>query len=467
MLIYRSRMRWAGLVAAAFLTLGCDVKQELLSPQQPGVIGPDDVNGAGATGANALYIGALGRLTNWSAGGGGVNSPNVIIFADLLADVWKSSDTFSQHNETDRRAIQTNNSVLATAYSDITRSRGYFRTAIEALKEFLPDTTYKQAEMYWALGLTETTMSELFCNGIPFGITVDGTPNYTQPLTNAEGYALAITHLDSALDLSGGAKAGNTTAAAGIKNATLITKARTFVDQGKFAEAAALVGPVPTSYQYSITFSQASISNLIWSLNFQQSSARFAVSDSFDTGGIVKNAIPFSSSKDSRVPTTGSPTDKSKLGIDRLTPWVTQNIWTTREAPIVVVSGIDARLIEAEAKLQANDLAGMMAILNTLRTTQQTLGVFKPAPLAALPTPANKDLAVNVFFREKAFWQFARGQRLSDMRRLIRQYGKTQDQVFPVGPYHKGDSYGTDVNLPVTDTEATNPLFHGCFDRKA
>jgi hypothetical protein len=311
-------MRWAGLLAAAVLTVGCDVKQELLSPQQPGVIGPGDVTGAGATGANALYIGALGRLDNWSAGGGGVNSPNVIIFADLLADVWKSSDTFSQHNETDQRVIQTNNGVLATAYSDITRSRGYFRAAIDALKEFLPDTTYKQAELYWALGLTETTMSELFCNGIPFGITVDGIPNYTQPLTNAEGYALAITHLDSAVDLSSGAKAGNATAAAGIKNASLITKARTSVDQGKFAEAAALVTAVPTSYQYTITFSQASISNLIWSLNFQQSSARFAVSDSFDTQGIVKNAIPFGSSKDSRVPTTGSPTDKTKLGIDKL-----------------------------------------------------------------------------------------------------------------------------------------------------
>ena len=222
MLIHRSRMRWAGLGRGArSSTAGCDVKQELLSPQQPGVIGPDDVNGAGATGANALCVGALGRLTNWSAGGGGVNSPNVIIFADLLADVWKSSDTFSQHNETDQRVIQTNNSVLATAYSDITRSRGYFRSAIEALKAFLPDTTYKQAEMYFALGLTETTMSELFCNGIPFGITVDGTPNYTQPLTNDAGFALAITHLDSAIDLSVGARPATHTVAAGIKNASL------------------------------------------------------------------------------------------------------------------------------------------------------------------------------------------------------------------------------------------------------
>jgi len=382
--------------------------------------------------------------------------------------VWKSSDTFSQHNETDQRVIQTNNSVLATAYSDITRSRGYFRSAIEALKAFLPDTTFKQAEMYFALGLTETTMSELFCNGIPFGITVDGTPNYTQPLTNEAGFALAITHLDSAIDLSGGAKAGNATAAAGIKNAALIAKARTLVDQGKFAEAATLVGSVPTSYQYSITFSQASISNLIWSLNFQQSSARFAVSDSFDTQGIVKNAIPFGSTKDPRVPTTGSPTDKTKLGIDKLTPWVTQNIWTTREAPIVMVSGIDARLIEAEAKLQTGDFAGMMTILNGLRTSPPKIGNFQPATMTAIAaTPATKDAAVDLFFREKALWQFARGYRLQDLRRLVRQYGRSQDKVFPAGQQYKGVPYGADVNFPVPDAERPNPQFSGCIDRNA
>jgi hypothetical protein len=59
--------------------------------------------------------------------------------------------------------------------------------------------------------------------------------------------------------------------------------------------------------------------------------------------------------------------------------------------------------------------------------------------------------------------------RLGDMRRLIRQYGRAQDQVFPIGKFHKpgGASYGTDVNLPVTDNEKTNPNFTGCIDRNA
>jgi hypothetical protein len=49
----------------------------------------------------------------------------------------------------------------------------------------------------------------------------------------------------------------------------------------------------------------------------------------------------------------------------------------------------------------------------------------------------------------------------------VRQYGRTQDQVFPVGSFFKGASYGTDVNFPVTDNEKTNPNFQGCIDRKA
>ena len=62
-----------------------------------------------------------------------------------------------------------------------------------------------------------------------------------------------------------------------------------------------------------------------------------------------------------------------------------------------------------------------------------------------------------------------RGMRLGDLRRLIRQYGRTEDQVFPSGKFHKagGASYGTDVNLPVTDNERTNTNFTGCIDRKA
>ncbi len=63
------------------------------------------------------------------------------------------------------------------------------------------------------------------------------------------------------------------------------------------------------------------------------------------------------------------------------------------------------------------------------------------------------------FFREKAFWTFGRGQRLPDLRRLVRQYERTEDKVFPTGGYFKGGTYGHDVNLPVPSSEQVNPQF--------
>jgi len=224
---------------------------------------------------------------------------------------------------------------------------------------------------------------------------------------------------------------------------------------------------VPTSFQYTETFSQATQSNEIWSLNFAASSARYAVGDSFDLSGRIGNALPFASAKDPRVFVSGGSSDNAKNpGIDKATPWV-GGPWTLRTQGIIVVSGVDARLIEAEAKLNAGDFAGLTTILNALRAAPQNLGPITTAAMSALTVPATKDAAVNLFFREKAFWQFGRGQRLGDLRRLVRQYGRTQDQVFPTGTFHKGGTYSTDVNAPLPDVEKSNPLSMGCIDRNA
>jgi len=76
---------------------------------------------------------------------------------------------------------------------------------------------------------------------------------------------------------------------------------------------------------------------------------------------------------------------------------------------------------------------------------------------------------VNLFFREKAFWTYSRGQRLGDLRRLIRLYGRAADgsDTFPTGTFFKGGSYGGDVNFPMTVDETNNPNFTKCLDRKA
>ena len=56
---------------------------------------------------------------------------------------------------------------------------------------------------------------------------------------------------------------------------------------------------------------------------------------------------------------------------------------------------------------------------------------------------------------------------LGDMRRLIRQYGRTAATVFPTGAmrYRPGNNYGNDVNLVIPFIERNNPKFNGCLDR--
>lgn len=44
----------------------------------------------------------------------------------------------------------------------------------------------------------------------------------------------------------------------------------------------------------------------------------------------------------------------------------------------------------------------------------------------------------NLTFCERAFWMFGTGHRLGDLRRLIRQYGRTAETIFPTGAYPKG-----------------------------
>src|SRR5581483_874628 len=105
-----------------------------------------------------------------------------------------------------------------------------------------------------------------------------------------------------------------------------------------------------------------------------------------------------------------------------------------------MASGVEARLIEAEAALAAGD-ASWLTILNRLRTD----GTFTTAPHPGDPTvtdttwgpgvgavlfpnglpglrpltdPGTPAARVDLLFAERAAWLFLTGHRLGDMRRL-------------------------------------------------
>jgi len=464
----KTRRRVAGILALSLIALlgACSATDTLLEASDPDLIDPADAQTA--EGALALYFGALGRLRTMTGGG-----ESAWLFGGLLADEWSTSSTFVQNDEVDQRSAQTNNGTVTTIFRNIFRTRTSSNQAIAALKTFRPTETRRLAEMYFARGFAEMQAAQDFCNGIPlsdgnvfeFGEIVYGTP---KPV--ADVFRSSVASYDSALSIVTGTDTGSVS----VRNASRIGKARAQLGLGLIAEAAATVAGIPTTFTYNNTFATTSGDNILWSQ--PASATRYTVADSLEGNArnlLVRNAIPFFSARDPRVPvayTIASNRRDTVKAQDGLTFIRRTTLWA-RTTPVPVVSGLDARLIEAEGRLKANDIPGMLDILNALRAAPPKLGEVQPGVMASLTDPGTLDAQVNLYFREKAFWTFSRGQRLGDLRRLIRQYGRTPENTFPVGIHYRGGTYGTDVNLPVPQAEQNNPNVGTdratCTDRNA
>ena len=454
-----------GLGAAALQGCG-DATDTLLEAIDPDLIEPANVRSA--EGAQALYIGAFSRLRA-ATSGTDADNPGAFLYGGLLADEWSTSSTYVQNDEVDQRSVQERNTLVNVNFRALNRVRTAANQAIAGLREFRATETNKVAEMYFVRGLAEMQLAQDFCNGIPLSDASGEDFVFGEPLSVQAVFTRAVASLDSALALSGGTDAQSRT----VNTAARVAKARALLGLNRVAEAAALVpaAAVPTSFSYDLTHSVTGGRNTIWGQGV--SNRRFTVGDSLEGNArnvLVRNAIPFFSARDPRLPVTytvsanGRDTTRSQ---DGQTFSRTTALYGELTA-LPLVNGVDARLVEAEARLVANDFAGMTSILNALRTAPPKLGEVQPAALPALTAPATREAAVTLFFREKAFWTFSRGQRLGDLRRLIRFYGRTPENTFPTGTFYKGGVYGSDVNFPIPTNESVNPNFGGgCTDRRA
>jgi hypothetical protein len=144
----------------------------------------------------------------------------------------------------------------------------------------------------------------------------------------------------------------------------------------------------------------------------------------------------------------------------------------TRTGSVTVADGVEARLIEIEAKLRGGSQADRDAVfndLNALRGQWQALGYTTAIPPLTGSAPTTQDAAVDLLFEERALWLWLTGHRLGDLRRLVRQYNRTANSVFPSGtlPAPFSGSYGDDVNYVIPAEERNNTNFSGCLDRNA
>lgn len=431
---------------------GCST-DTFLSIEDPDIINPSNVQSA--AGANAVRVGALARLNSATSGG-----ESLLLLGGLFTDEWLNGDSFIGRQEVDQRTITVQNAFVTDASRALHRARLSASQAIDLLAEFNPTGPgWQPAEMYLVQAYIENLTAEHFCNGLVFSTVIDGLEEYGSPMTTSDAFTRALAHADSGLVLV----TGTTNDDNRVRNALKVVRGRILMNLNRPADAAASVTGVPTNFVYNMLHSQTTNSNQLWNLN--NLAWRYSVGNSEGTNG-----VNFATAGDPRLPVcVGGDAVCRTNGVTRTTrddlttPLSVQLVWPVRESSVALTSGIEARLIEAEAQLRAQNSAGALATLNAARLTVTGLQPLTDAGTA--------DARLAQLFRERAIWLFGRGYRLGDMRRLVRQYNLPATSVFPVGAWHKGGNYGTDMNFPVPQAEQNNPnLPQGastCLDRSA
>ena len=444
------------LALLALLPLSaCDTKK-ILAVTDPDVARPIVLTVPSAL--PALYAGAVGAL------GTAYNSSNSDVeqvhLSALLSDEFMNTETFPTRIEIDQRAQHIENGSLAGAFLDLNRARGLAQRAIAGFQKFAKNSADSTGypEVLSIAGLSYVYFAENYCAAVPVSIqNDDGTFNFGAPLNTNQQLDSAIAKFNQSLAVTGSPLTPT------LKYLAQVGKGRALLDKGDYAGAAAAVAGVPTTFQYNYQHSETSTGQNNGTWNLTASVGRFGVAD--NEGG---NGLPFRSEGNITSP-TADPRVANKLrpssgghGFDGGPELqYVQLKYPLRSSPITVEDGVEARLIEAEAALKTGDAAGALTILNALRSNGALLslrgyaaGSF--APLTMQATPAAQ---LDQLFKERAYWLFLTSHRLGDLRRLIRQYGRSAEAVFPTGPYFKGGTYGTDVNSPVPQGEQNNPNY--------
>lgn len=442
----RSNFRsvWVVLAALALPMAACDL-DELLKVEDPDTVNEDTTEDPGFI--DVLVAGALGDFTVAYSGNGG---DALLSTTSLLTDEFFSTGTFSTRTATDRRIQQTpaNGNTSDGAYNNLQQARRALMKATRAVADHpdkgTGDADYAKLSALW--GYTYVALGEAFCSYVPISDDENPDPADGPPRTSAQLFEEALPLFD---------QAGSDLARVG--------KGRALLNLGRWDDAAGAVASVATSFNHFIDHSENGANNPFFSL---QSNGRYSLSH---MEGGNQTGMPYrggdgedNANQDPRLPWVEDPSG----GFDPVFRLFLAMKYPYRTSNVVLASGIEARLIEAEAAL--NTGGDWLGMLNALRADVGTLmaaqiddyGDWVSSPsLAPLTDPGSEAARVDLLMQERAMWLWGTGHRIADMRRMINYYGRTEADVYPSGAYHKGGSHGPDVVFPVDFDEGNNTLF--------
>ncbi len=262
-------------------------------------------------------------------------------------------------------------------------------------------------------------LGEIMCTG-----AVDVGPE----LSKAQLFALAEAKFTQAIT---GAQGGD----ADVLNMALVGRARTRLNLGNGAGAAADAQLVPVGFVKDATFSAADPRRENPVFNAINLSGGFTI-------GPLYRGLAFQGVPDPRVPVV----DAGRNGSDNLTRLWIQNKYPSKDAPIPIATWEEAQLIIAETRLATGNLQGAVDIINLLHSrTTPALPAFASTNAAAI-----KDQLIY----ERRAELFLESQHIFDNFRFNAPFVPAPGTPFPIG----GGVYGTQRCFFLPDLERnTNP----------
>jgi hypothetical protein len=419
------------LLLLVLLTMPLEQGCDLSTAAPTGVVLP-----GGLDGPHGLPTRLAGAIGDFAVAYGGNNPEDgFILVSGLLADELRQTVGTSFNVDVDQRSALISNALTESVYRDLQRARTSAEKATDAY-DSLNATAVGGLYARNLAGFTYVLLAEGFCGAVPFSrVAPDGTVIYGGAETTPQVLERAVAEFDSALAVVpsvAAAHSASSDSVAAQANLARVGRARALLDLGRFADAGAEAARVPDDFRWKLEYSGNSpreVNGLNFHIGLDYNPA--------DSEGV--NGIAFLAAGDPRAQV-----DTVQAGL-----YYAPVEYGSAAAPIVLADSREARLIQAEALLRAGDASGSLAVLNSLRAS---IG------LPPLAEPGSLDGRVTQLFRERAFWLWLTGHRLGDLRRLVRQYGRSSDTVYPTGPYAGGPGpYGNQLDLPVY--EVNNPRY--------
>jgi len=427
---FRSALGRGGFAVLFAAALAACSTNDLLNVERPDIIDPGNLQGA--LGATAYYNGAIGDVA-YSQG----NFSGLMLMSGLFSDEFIFGGTPPEVRQFDLGAVAVSNSFSQSIYLNLHRGRVSAQKAAAALAAVDPADP-RIGEMNALQALSTIWIGEHYCSGAP--LSDYGPPIvYGDPLSTEQIFQAAVDLLNTASTKATDAR---------IVNLIKVLKGRALLDLGQYAQAATAVAGVPDDFVYQMLFSssdprtQNNMKAFVFDFDYM------SVGNSEGTNG-----LNFATADDPRVPVQFIGPSQ----FDGKTPDYQLLTYQTFGDPIIDASGVEARLIEAEAALNASDPTTWLAKLNEARTAWPSL--------TPLTDPGTASARVDLTFRERAFAMFATGHRVGDLRRLVRQYGRAITVTFPTGAYHKDNlTRGNQASIIIPQTEQNNPNYSasGC-----